>query len=62
MSEPPENNITHSDDDYQKRQQEMQLHEEELRLEQEERRLEEARRNLLVRFPTLSCRYSVGFL
>ncbi len=48
MSEPPENNITHSDDDYQKRQQEMQLHEEELRLEQEESRLQQARHNQIV--------------
>lgn len=48
MNEPPENQTTHPDDDYQKRQQEIELHEEELKLEQEERRLEEARRNLIV--------------
>ncbi len=48
MNEPPENNTTNQNDDYQQRRQEIQLEEEELRLEQEERRLEEARRNLII--------------
>ncbi len=48
MNEPPENNITNQNDDYQQRRQEIQLEEEELRLEQEERRLEEAGRNLII--------------
>lgn len=48
MNEPSENQTTNPDDDYEKRQQEIQLHEEELRLEQEELCLQQARHNLIV--------------
>ncbi|ACB52812.1 hypothetical protein cce_3464 [Crocosphaera subtropica ATCC 51142] len=48
MNEHSEHNTTHPDDNYEQRQQQMQLQEEELRLQQEERRIEQARRNLTV--------------
>ncbi|MEL4898492.1 YggT family protein [Crocosphaera sp. Alani8] len=48
MNEHSQNNITHVEDDYQQRQQEIHLQEEELRLHQEERRIEQAQRNLIV--------------
>ncbi|MDJ0846233.1 YggT family protein [Crocosphaera sp.] len=48
MNEHSEHHTIHPSDDYEQRQQEIQLQEEELRLQQEERRLEEARRNLIV--------------